>query len=90
MISPNGCRQLLSLTSNEEQLILGMSGKIRRHHLNYNRKRCVMRDIYKDYLFEKHILVSEETTEEKHVFEVLFAMTFLWGKNYKRKRTCAL
>ena len=38
-----------------------------------------MRDIYKDYLFEKHILVSEETTEEKHMFEVLFAMAHFFG-----------
>lgn len=28
-----------------------------------------MKEIYKDYLFEKHILVSDEETEEKHVFE---------------------
>lgn len=26
-----------------------------------------MKEIYKDYLFEKHILVSDEETEEKHL-----------------------
>ena len=44
-----------------------------------------MKEIYKDYLFEKHILVSDEETEEKHVFETLFAMAhFLWRKKLQR------
>ena len=38
-----------------------------------------MKEIYKDYLFEKHILVSDEETEEKHVFETLFAMAHFFG-----------
>ena len=38
-----------------------------------------MKKIYKDYLFEKHILVSDEETEEKHVFETLFAMAHFFG-----------
>ena len=37
-----------------------------------------MKEIYKDYLFEKHILVSDGETEEKHVFETLFAMAHLF------------
>ena len=38
-----------------------------------------MKEIYKDYLFEKHILVSDGETEEKHVFETLFAMAHFFG-----------
>lgn len=38
-----------------------------------------MKEIYKDYLFEKHILVSDEETEEKHVFETMFAMAHFFG-----------
>ncbi len=38
-----------------------------------------MKEIYKDYLFEKHILVSEGMTEEEHVFETLFAMAHFFG-----------
>ena len=38
-----------------------------------------MKEIYKDYLFEKHILVSEGMTEEKYVFETLFAMAHFFG-----------
>ena len=38
-----------------------------------------MKEIYKDYLFEKHILVSERMTEEKYVFETLFAMAHFFG-----------
>lgn len=38
-----------------------------------------MKEIYKDYLFEKHILVSEGTTEEKNVFETLFALAHFFG-----------
>lgn len=38
-----------------------------------------MKKIYKDYLFEKHILVSEGMTEEKYVFETLFAMAHFFG-----------
>ena len=38
-----------------------------------------MKEVYKDYLFEKHILVSEGLTEEKHVFETLFAMAHFFG-----------
>lgn len=30
-------------------------------------------------MFEKHILVSDEETEEKHVFETLFAMAHFFG-----------
>ena len=50
-----------------------------------------MKEIYKDYLFEKHILVSEGMTEEKQVFETLFAMThFFLRKNYKGQGACTL
>lgn len=38
-----------------------------------------MKEIYKDYLFEKHILVSEGATEEKNVFETLFALAHFFG-----------
>lgn len=38
-----------------------------------------MKEIYKDYLFEKHILVSDGEKEEKHVFETLFAMAHFFG-----------
>ena len=38
-----------------------------------------MKEIYKDYLFEKHILVSDGEIEEKHVFETLFAMAHFFG-----------
>lgn len=38
-----------------------------------------MKEIYKDYLFEKHILVGEKTAEEKHIFETLFAMAHFFG-----------
>ena len=33
-----------------------------------------MHEIYKDYLFEKHILVSNGNFEDKNAFEVLFAL----------------
>ena len=50
-----------------------------------------MKEIYKDYLFEKHILVSDGEKEEKHVFETLFAMAHFFGiKNYKGQGACAL
>ncbi len=38
-----------------------------------------MREIYKDYLFEKHILVSENNVEEKNIFETLFALAHFFG-----------
>lgn len=38
-----------------------------------------MKEIYKDYLFEKHILVSEKPGEEKYIFETLFAMAHFFG-----------
>ena len=45
-----------------------------------------MKEIYKDYLFEKHILVSEGMTEEKHVFETLFAMAHFFGVKITKGR----
>ena len=45
-----------------------------------------MKEIYKDYLFEKHILVSDEETEEKHVFETLFAMAHFFGVKITKGR----
>ncbi len=36
-----------------------------------------MQEIYKDYLFEKHILVNEGNFEEENKFETLFAMAHL-------------
>ena len=38
-----------------------------------------MKERYKDYLFEKHILVSEGAGEEEHIFEILFAMAHFFG-----------
>ena len=46
-----------------------------------------MKEIYKDYLFEKHILVSEGMTEEKHVFETLFAMAHFFGVKITKGRS---
>lgn len=45
-----------------------------------------MKEIYKDYLFEKHILVSDGETEEKHVFETLFAMAHFFGVKITKGR----
>lgn len=45
-----------------------------------------MKEIYKDYLFEKQILVSDGETEEKHVFETLFAMAHLFGVKITKGR----
>ena len=45
-----------------------------------------MKEIYKDYLFEKHILVSEGMAEEKHVFETLFAMAHFFGVKITKGR----
>ena len=45
-----------------------------------------MKEIYKDYLFEKHILISEGMTEEKHVFETLFAMAHFFGVKITKGR----
>lgn len=38
-----------------------------------------MKEIYKDYLFEKHILVSEGVPEDNNVFEILFALAHFFG-----------
>lgn len=38
-----------------------------------------MREVYKDYLFHKHILVSEGNYEEKNLFETLFALAHFFG-----------
>ena len=38
-----------------------------------------MQEIYKDYLFEKHILVSEGNFEEENIFETLFALAHFFG-----------
>lgn len=38
-----------------------------------------MHEIYKDYLFEKHILVSNWNLEDKNAFEVLFALAHFFG-----------
>ena len=38
-----------------------------------------MKEIFKEYLFEKHILVCEEGTEEKHPFEALFSLANLFN-----------
>ena len=38
-----------------------------------------MKEIYKDYLFEKHILVSEGKNEERNTFEILFALAHFFG-----------
>lgn len=38
-----------------------------------------MKEIYKDYLFEKHILVSEGATKENNVVEILFALAHFFG-----------
>lgn len=38
-----------------------------------------MHEIYKDYLFEKHILVSNGNLEDKNAFEVLFALAHFFG-----------
>lgn len=38
-----------------------------------------MKEIYKDYLFEKHILVCEQPQEEEAVFETLFALAHFYG-----------
>lgn len=53
------------------------SGKIRRH--DPTEEVIAMREIYKDYLFEKHILVNEGLTKESNVFETLFALAHLFG-----------
>ena len=45
-----------------------------------------MKEIYKEYLFEKHILVSDGETEEKHVFETLFAMAHFFGVKITKGR----
>ena len=45
-----------------------------------------MKEIYKDYLFEKHILVSDGETEEKYVFETLFAMAHFFGVKITKGR----
>ena len=45
-----------------------------------------MKEIYKDYLFEKHILISEGMTEEKHVFETLFAIAHFFGVKITKGR----
>lgn len=45
-----------------------------------------MKEIYKDYLFEKHILVSDGEKEEKHVFETLFAMAHFFGVKITKGR----
>ena len=45
-----------------------------------------MKEIYKEYLFEKHILVSEGMAEEKHVFETLFAMAHFFGVKITKGR----
>lgn len=38
-----------------------------------------MQEIYKDYLFEKHILVHEAENEETNIFETLFALAHYFG-----------
>ena len=38
-----------------------------------------MKDIFKEYLFEKHILVSDGDKEEKHPFESLFSLANLFN-----------
>ena len=38
-----------------------------------------MHEIYKDYLYEKHILVSNGNLEDKNAFEVLFALAHFFG-----------
>ena len=45
-----------------------------------------MKEIYKEYLFEKHILVSDGEKEEKHVFETLFAMAHFFGVKITKGR----
>ena len=45
-----------------------------------------MKEVYKDYLFEKHILISEGMSEEKHVFETLFAMAHFFGVKITKGR----
>lgn len=45
-----------------------------------------MKEIYKEYLFEKHILVSDGETEEKHAFETLFAMAHFFGVKITKGR----
>lgn len=45
-----------------------------------------MKEIYKEYLFEKYILVSDGETEEKHVFETLFAMAHFFGVKITKGR----
>lgn len=69
------CRQLLPLTpfSGND------SGKIRRLLVRTIAEDGDMHEIYKDYLFEKHILVSENNVEEKNVFETLFALAHFFG-----------
>ena len=37
-----------------------------------------MKRLYKDYLFQKHILVSE-ASDEKNAFEVVFSLANLFG-----------
>lgn len=55
------------------------SGKIRRLLVIIIAEDGDMREIYKDYLFEKHILVRENNVEEKNVFETLFALAHFFG-----------
>ena len=55
------------------------SGKIRRLLVKTIAEDGDMQEIYKDYLFEKHILVSENNVEEKNVFETLFALAHFFG-----------
>ena len=38
-----------------------------------------MHEIYKDYLFEKHILVRNGNLEDRNAFEVLFALAHFFG-----------
>ena len=45
-----------------------------------------MKEVYKDYLFEKHILISEGMSEEKHVFETLFARAHFFGVKITKGR----
>ena len=56
-----------------------------------------MKEIYKDYLFEKHILVSDGKYEEKNVFETLFALAHFFnirivkgGKYVNHEMICEL
>ena len=55
------------------------SGKIRRLLVKTIAEDEDMQEIYKDYLFEKHILVSEGNSEERNIFEILFALAHFFG-----------